>query len=56
MLTSVRIWLFGVEYSIMILPCGDGVPKKAWAQQMLKLYRQMLPEELYEKNVRLIRE
>lgn len=55
-LTSVRIWLFGVEYSIMILPCRDSVPEKAWAHQMLKLYRQMLPPELYEKNVRLLRE
>jgi len=54
-LTTVRIWLFGVEYSILVLPCREDVPTRDWAQQMLSLYRQMLPAELYEKNVRLIR-
>ena len=53
-LTTVRIWLFGVEYSILVLPCREEVPLRDWAQQMLMLYRQMLPAELYEKNVRLI--
>lgn len=55
-LTQVRIWLFGVEYSILVLPCANAMPQRAWAAQMLKLYRQMLPPELYEKNVRLIKE
>ena len=54
-LTSVRIWLFGVEYSILVLPCQESMPARNWAQQMLALYRQMLPQDLYEKNVRLIR-
>lgn len=54
-LTSVRIWLFDVEYSILVLPCSAHVPEKDWAQQMLGLYRQMLPETLFEQNVRLIR-
>jgi len=54
-LTQVRVWLFGVEYSIMVLPCGDEMPQLDWAEQMLKLYRQMLPQDLYETNVRLIR-
>ena len=54
-LTPVRIWLFGVEYSILVLPCGEHIPQRDWAQQMLMLYRQMLPRELYEANVRLIR-
>jgi len=54
-LTPVRIWLFGVEYSILVLPCSKELPVRDWAEQMLALYRQMLPEELYEKNVRLIR-
>ena len=55
-LTSVRVWLFGVEYSIMVLPCDTVVPKKDWAGQMLQMYRQMLPKALYDANVRLIRE
>lgn len=54
-LTSVRIWLFGVEYSILILPCQKTVPECDWSAKMLGLYRQMLPKELYEHNVRLIR-
>ena len=55
-LTSVRVWLFGVEYSIMVLPCDTVVPKKDWAGQMLQMYRQMLPKALFDANVRLIRE
>ena len=55
-LTSVRVWLFNVEYSIMVLPCEQDVPQRDWARQMLKMYRQMLPEDLYQANVRLIRE
>lgn len=54
-LTSVRIWLFDVEYSILVLPCAQKVPARDWAQQMLSLYRQMLPPELFARNVRLIR-
>jgi len=54
-LTQVRIWLFEVEYSILVLPCGESAAQRDWAQQMLSLYRQMLPEELYKQNVRLIR-
>lgn len=54
-LTSVRIWLFGVEYSILVLPCGEQIPASDWAGKMLAFYRQMLPQELYEHNVRLIR-
>ena len=55
-LTSVRIWLFDVEYSILVLPCKACAPdSRNWAEQMLGLYRQMLPADLYEKNVRLLR-
>lgn len=54
-LTNVRIWLFEVEYSILVLPCTQEVAAKDWAQQMLSLYRQMLTPALYERNVRLIR-
>ncbi len=54
-LTNVRIWLFEVEYSILILPCAHEVVARDWAQQMLSLYRQMLTPVLYERNVRLIR-
>lgn len=54
-LTNVRIWLFEVEYSILILPCAREVVARDWAQQMLSLYRQMLPPALYAHNVRLIR-
>lgn len=56
-LTRVRLCLFEVEYSIMVLPCGDGVERegKDWAEQMLSLYRQMLPPGVYARNVRLIR-
>ena len=54
-LTQVRIWLFEVEYSILALPCGECLPQRDWAQQMLSLYQQMLPKTLYERNVRLIR-
>lgn len=54
-LTPVRIWLFDVEYSILVLPCREETAGRDWAQVMLSLYRGMLPPELYEKNVRLIR-
>jgi len=54
-LTNVRIWLFEVEYSILILPCAQEVVARDWAQQMLSLYRQMLTPALFERNVRLIR-
>ena len=54
-LTSVRIWLFDVEYSILVLPCRGKVTECDWAGKMLDFYRQMLPDELYKHNVRLIR-
>jgi len=54
-LTSVRIWLFGVEYSILVFPCSGYIPSFDWAREMLTLYQQMLPAELYESNVRLLR-
>ena len=54
-LTNVRIWLFDVEYSIMVLACQQDIPQCDWAAKMLKLYRQMLPRDLFEHNVRLIR-
>jgi len=55
LLTNVRIWLFEVEYSILILPCSSEVVSRDWAKQMLSLYKQMLTPALYERNVRLIR-
>ncbi|MBE5798786.1 MAG: GNAT family N-acetyltransferase [Clostridiales bacterium] len=54
-LTSVRIWLFGVEYSILYMPCGKQLPEWDWAQKMLAMYRQMLPQDLFISNVRLLR-
>ena len=54
-LTRVRIWLFDVEYSILVLPCTDVLPARDWAEEMLSLYRQMLPADRFEQNVRLIR-
>ena len=56
-LTSARVWLFEVEYSIMALPCAEAaLPEGAdWAQSILSLYRQMLEPEAYARNVRLIR-
>lgn len=54
-LTNVRIWLFEVEYSILVLPCEQEVPARDWAAQMLSLYKQMLTPALYARNVRLIR-
>lgn len=54
-LTNVRIWLFEVEYSILVLPCAGDLPAQDWAEGMLSLYRQMLPPAIYERNVRLIR-
>jgi len=56
-LTSVRIWLFDVEYSILVMPCEGYAMTDArdWAQVMLGMYRQMLPEALFNQNVRLIR-
>ena len=55
-LTNVRIWLFGVEYSILVLPCmHKPIPQWDWSDKMLDLYRQMLPSDLFEHNVRLIR-
>ena len=56
-LTSTRVWLFEVEYSIMALPCKEAVPTEGqdWAKEILSLYRQMLQPEAYARNVRLIR-
>ena len=56
-MTDVRIWLFDVEYSILVLPCkGHALNKERdWADVMLGMYRSMLPKALYEQNVRLIR-
>lgn len=56
-LTNVRIWLFDVEYSILVMPCqGYAVSdNQNWAQEILGLYRQMIPQPLYERNVRLLR-
>ena len=55
-MTPVRIELFGVEYSILVLACAEGAQMcQDWAQQMLCVYRQMLPPHLFERNVHLIR-
>lgn len=55
-MTNVRVWLFEVEYSILVLPCGEGeIAGRDWAGQILGLYRQMLAPEAYARNVRLIR-
>lgn len=54
-LTRVRIWLFGVEYSILVLPCAQEIPDCDWAGQMMLMYKQMLPDELFRANVRLLR-
>ena len=54
-MTDVRVWLFGVEYSIMVLPCGGEAQPRDWAWQILELYKQILPEALFKENVRLIR-
>ena len=56
-LTNVRVWLFDVEYSILVMPCvGYEVPQnKNWAQEILDMYQMMLPKELYDRNVRLLR-
>ena len=56
-LTNVRVWLFDVEYSILVMPCGGYavVQGHNWAQEILGMYRQMLSEHLYERNVRLLR-
>lgn len=54
-LTDVRIWLFDVEYSILVLPCCEKLEERNWAEQMLSLYRQMLPDDIYAHNVRLLR-
>jgi len=53
-LTQVCIWLFEVEYSILVLPCREDIRQRNWAQQMLALYKQMLPEALYVQNVKLL--
>ena len=55
-MTNVRVWLFEVEYSILVLPCGEGeIAVRDWAGQILDLYRQMLTPQAYTRNVRLIR-
>ena len=56
-LTSARVWLFEVEYSIMALPCARAAfPEgRDWAGEILSLYRQMLEPETFARNVRLIR-
>ena len=56
-MTNVRVWLFEVEYSILVLPCGgDGMlAQQDWAGEILGLYRQMLTPQAYARNVRLIR-
>ena len=56
-MTTVRVWLFEVEYSILVLPCGEdeGLAQQDWAGEILGLYRQMLAPEAYARNVWLIR-
>ena len=56
-MTNVRVWLFEVEYSILVLPCGGYgmLAQQDWAGEILGLYRQMLTPQAYARNVRLIR-
>ena len=55
-MTNVRVWLFEVEYSILVLPCREGeIDGQDWAGEILGLYRQMLTPQGYARNVRLIR-
>lgn len=56
-MTNVRIWLFEVEYSILALTCGEESVSQDgdWAQQILTIYRQMLPEDIFARKVRLLR-
>ena len=57
MLTDVRIWLFDVEYSILVMPCKEKTMEVQgdWAAIMLGMYESMLPKAMYDQNVRLIR-
>ncbi len=55
-LTRVRVCLFEVQYSILVLPCGETANEEGdWAEKNLTMYRQMLSPRLFERNVRLIR-
>ncbi|MDO5377259.1 MAG: GNAT family N-acetyltransferase [Clostridia bacterium] len=54
-LTRVRIWLFEVQYSILVLPCSQTPRSEDWAEAILSMYRQMLSPRLFAQNVRLIR-
>ena len=56
-MTNVRVWLFEVEYSILVLPCREDerLTQQDWAGEILGLYRQMLTPQGYARNVRLIR-
>ena len=53
-MTTVRVWLFDVEYSIMVLACHEHMPQYDWAKMILQLYKQMMPPALFAQNVRLI--
>ena len=54
-LTNVRVWLFEVEYSILVMPCKHELTAQDWAARLMGMYRQMLPPGKFEGNVRLIR-
>lgn len=52
--TAVRFLVFGVDYTMLILPVDDQIIDADWADVCLSIYRNMVPEELYRRNINLL--
>lgn len=52
--TDLCVTLFGVEFCILCLPCGEErVPDDGLADELLSLYRGMMTQTLFAQNVHL---
>lgn len=52
--TAVRFQVFGVDYTMLILPVCAMDTSTDWAEVCLSIYRHMVPEDLYRRNVHLL--
>lgn len=51
--TGVRATVFGVPYGILTLPLGTVIAPDAVRDAYARLYRTMLPKEMYDNNIQI---
>lgn len=51
--TNVKVWMFDVDYIVLMMPAKKTLNEEDVKQLYLDIYRAMLPEELFKAKVRV---